>query len=95
MDSKLKIALRKVCSPLLTPLEAGEENYSTRPSHRIVLNVIGILFSLLATIVCIVSPKENLSFLIPAIVFYGTGVTALIVGLLGTDRAVAKIWGSK
>ena len=34
-------------------------------------------------------------YLLPVLLFGGAGSIGLVVGCLGTDRAVAKIWGSK
>lgn len=33
--------------------------------------------------------------IIPTVVFLGVGLVCEIVGLLGSDRAVAKIWKAK
>jgi hypothetical protein len=37
----------------------------------------------------------NAGFVLPALVFGTVGVVALVVGGLGNDRAVARIWGNK
>jgi hypothetical protein len=33
--------------------------------------------------------------MVPIVVFYGISLVALVVGLLGNDRAVARIWGNR
>jgi hypothetical protein len=39
--------------------------------------------------------SDQLGGLIPILVFFVIGFVCLIVGFLGSDRAVAKIWGSR
>lgn len=56
---------------------------------------MGCLFSGMATAVFIFLPADDLGYLIPVLVFGVAGVISLLVGLIGTDRAVAKIWGSR
>ena len=92
--SPMKTFFRKLFSPILTPLEAGDAPFQSKPSHRHILLVIGVIFSGLASVVLILTPKEELGYLLPVIVFYGVGGTAIIVALLGNDRAVAKVWGN-
>ncbi len=92
----MKNQLRNLFAPLLNPLEAGNEPYNYKPSHRTILLAIAALFSLLATLVCVFSSGgESYGYLIPVVVFGGVASVGLIVGLLGSDRAVAKIWGNK
>ncbi|WP_414700635.1 hypothetical protein [Paraglaciecola sp. 2405UD69-4] len=37
----------------------------------------------------------SIGALVPIIVFFTVGFVAVIVGSLGTNRAVAKVWGTK
>jgi len=37
---------------------------------------------------------DDIGYLIPVVFFGGAGILCLLIGLLGNDRAVAKIWGS-
>lgn len=55
---------------------------------------MGCLFSALATLVFWLALESEPGYLIPVTVFGCIGIVSLIVGLLGTDRAVARIWGS-
>ena len=92
----MKSALRRVFAPILNIFEAGDEEYAYSPSHRKILLVVGSLFLFL----CAGISGVGLHFgqggaVIPAVVFLGLGSTSIIVGTLGTDRAVAKIWGNK
>lgn len=91
----MKEQLRKLCSPVLKIFERGDEPYNYKPLNRKILIVMGLLFSGLATGVFYVSPSGNYGFLLPVIVFYTVGIVCIIVGVLGNDRAVAKIWGNR
>ena len=55
---------------------------------------MGCLFTGLATAVFIFLPGDDLGYLLPVFVFGAGGIIGLLVGLIGTDRAVAKIWSS-
>ena len=92
----MKKKLRSLFAPVLNILESGDEEYSYRPSHRKILMVMGSLFFVLSTlsgISAVVSGQWG--GLIPILVFFVVGFVCVIVGFLGTDRAVAKIWGSR
>ena len=87
--------LRSVCYPLLNIFERGDEDFVHRPMNRKILIVVSTMFSILASAIILFAPKDDLGFLIPVVIFYGVGFTGLIISFLGTDRAVAKIWGGK
>jgi len=91
----MKLLLRKLFSPILKPFESGTEPYGYKPANRAILLILGSLFSGLALAVSIFSPGDDMSYLFPVIVFGGGGALSLIIGFLGTDRAVVKIWGQK
>lgn len=91
----MKKFLRTLFSPILNPLEAGEAPYAYKPSHRTVLLVMSLLFSVLAVLVLIFNTEGDIGYLFPAVVFGLLALVGLIVGLLGSDRAVAKIWGNR
>ncbi|PCI65204.1 MAG: hypothetical protein COB26_13035 [Piscirickettsiaceae bacterium] len=92
----MKALLRKACLPILRVFESGEEAYAYQSSHRKILLVVGGLFLFLSIIsaVAAVYASQPGAF-IPFTVFFLVGLVCEIVGLLGNDRAVAKIWGSK
>lgn len=90
----MKTTLRQVFAFLLTPLEAGSAAYGYKPSHRNVLLILGALFTLLALGVAVLAVGKALTYYFPVVVFGCLGIGALIVGSLGSDRAVAKIWGN-
>jgi isoprenylcysteine carboxyl methyltransferase (ICMT) family protein YpbQ len=92
----MKKSLRKLFLPILNIFESGEEEYIYKKSHRKILLVMGVLFlflSIVSAIATIVS--SQMGGLIPFLVFFAVGAVCEIVGFLGSDRSVAKIWGSK
>ncbi|MCK4709761.1 MAG: hypothetical protein KAU21_14165 [Gammaproteobacteria bacterium] len=91
----MKNKLRIICSPILNLFESGTEPFVYQPSHRVILIVMGCLFSALATMVFLFAQGADPGYLIPVLVFGAVGLVSLVVGGLGKDRAVAKIWGSK
>lgn len=91
----MKKLLRALFSPILNLFESGNEAYDYKPSNRIILIIIGWLFSGLAILLFAFAPGDDLSFLFPVIVFGGIGLLALLIGFIGTDHAVSKIWGSR
>lgn len=57
---------------------------------------MAFLFSMLTLLVVVFAPRDNgLGYLFPVIIFGSVSFVCLTVGALGTDRAVAKIWGSR
>ena len=92
----MKDALRKLFSPILNPFEQGNDPYHYKSMNRKILLVISIIFSGLATLVCYLIPAESdPGYYIPVVVFGSLGLVGLVVGFLGNDRAVAKIWNNK
>jgi uncharacterized membrane protein (Fun14 family) len=91
----MKPLLRKLFSPILNIFEAGDEPYAYKPLNRKILVVIGVLFLCLVSVVGYLSfDKGEVGYLIPVAVFSCISLVTLVVGLLGNDRAVAKIWGN-
>jgi hypothetical protein len=91
----MKQSLRKIFSPILNLFESGTEEYAYKPTHRSILTAVGCMFSGLAALVMFLAQGEDPGYFFPVVIFGGAGLMCLIVGLLGTDRAVAKIWGSR
>ncbi len=92
----MKETLRTLCSPILKPFESGDEPYVYKPLNRKILLVMSFLFLALSTAVFLLAPEgSGMSYLFPGIVFGTVGLACLIVGALGNDRAVAKIWGNR
>lgn len=89
----MKQVLRKLCQPLLQRLEQGTEPYVYKPLNRKLLIVAGCLFLFLAlglAVALMLSGK--LAALLPLIVFVALGFLCLVVGWVGSDRAVSKLW---
>ena len=94
--SAMKQVLIRTFWFILKHFEHGERNYVYKPMNRIILLVVGILFCALAITTLIFSfSTSGYGFLIPLIVFSMVGCVCLVVALLGSDQAVAKIWGNR
>jgi uncharacterized Tic20 family protein len=92
----MKMAFRRLFSPLLNYFEAGNGKFNYRKSHRIALIVSGCLFLILALVSLLAALyTSQFAAFIPLFVFITTSLICLVVGILGNDRAVATIWGSK
>ncbi|MBL1274875.1 MAG: hypothetical protein COB30_002195 [Ectothiorhodospiraceae bacterium] len=92
----MKNSFRKLFSPVLNIFESGDDPYAYKPLNRKILLVIGVLFSGLASVVAYLSlDAGEVGFLIPVLVFSGIAFVTLVVGLLGNERAVSKIWGNR
>jgi hypothetical protein len=94
----MKNLFRTIFAPILNIFEKGDEPYAHKPLNRKILIVFGVMLSgLVAGIVAISSQTDTslMEYIIPVVVFGLVALVALVVGLLGTDRAVAKIWGGK
>ena len=91
----MKSLLRQLFKPLLNPLERGDGDYVYKPSHRIILIVISTLFLFLASLSLFLAPAGQWGYLIPVVVFGGAGLFCILVGSIGKDIAVARLWGSR
>lgn len=91
----MKQQLRKVFFPLLKLFESGDEAFTYKPSQRLILKFVSFMFLGLAALVVLIGQDAASDYLFPVIIFALIGFTGLIVGFLGTDRAVAKIWGNR
>lgn len=92
----MKTMLRKIASPILNYFESGEEDYTYKESHRKILIAVGILFLLISSISLVVTIKTGqYGGMIPILVFLSAGLVCGIVGFLGTDQAVARIWKTR
>jgi len=92
----MKAHLRKVFSPILDIFESGNGEFRYKASYRTILIAVGALFFLLSFVsLATAFYAEQLGAWVPFIVFFIVGSVCEIVALLGSDRAVAKIWGNK
>lgn len=92
----MKTVFRKLCSPILGVFESGEGEYVYKSSHRRILIVLGGI-CLVISIISLIATIQTSEFggILPILVFFITGLVCEIVGLLGTERAVARIWSRK
>ncbi|BFM51386.1 hypothetical protein [Marinomonas sp. THO17] len=89
----MKALLKQICTPILKPFENGTGEFDYKPSHRKVLLFLGILCLVIAAIsVYVALLTGQVAGIIPVILFGVTGLVCEVVGLLGSDRAVARIW---
>jgi hypothetical protein len=92
----MKTLLRKIFSPILNYFESGDDEYNYKPSHRIILNIVGCLFLFLSSVILIYGfTYSQMGSLIPGIIFLSVSIICIVVGSLGNERAVSKIWGNK
>lgn len=89
----MKSTLQKIFSPVLNLFESDADQYIYKPSHRIALIVMGLLFLVLAGGSLYASiTASQWGGIVPIVVFLLIGIVCEIVGWLGSDRAVATIW---
>lgn len=89
-------SLRKIFAPILNLFESGEGPYVYRPSHRKTLIGVGVLFLFLSLISLYFALMAGGSgAFVPVLVFPIVSLVCLVVGVLGNERAVATIWGSR
>lgn len=91
----MKKIIRMLFSPVLNVFESGTEAYEYKKSHRVILVAIGVLFSALATGVFWLARGADIGYLFPVVIFGLIGIVCLLIAYAGSDRAVAKIWGSR
>jgi hypothetical protein len=92
----MKKQLRTIFLPILRMFESGEDEYHYKKSHRKVLNIMSLLFFFLSAYSAVVAIiASQLAGLLPIIAFFLIGFVCAVVGLLGSDRAVSKIWSRK
>ena len=92
----MKNSLRKIFSPLLRYFESGDGEFTYKQSHRKILIAVGFLFLAVSLFALYISIKTSqLGGIFPILIFLLAGLVCEIVGFLGSDRAVAKIWKSR
>lgn len=91
----MKKILRRLFSPILNLFESGTGPYAYKASHRTILLIMGGLFCGLAVLVLYFAQGADLGYFLPVLIFGGGGLLSLLIGFLGSDRAVAKVWGSR
>lgn len=90
----MKDLLRTLFRPILAPFEK-EGQYVYKKSHRVILVVVSAMFFFLASLSWFLSPAGSVEYLFPVLIFGGAGFVGLVIGVLGKDVAVARLWGSR
>lgn len=92
----MKAQLRKFFAPILNRFEEGEGEYNYKNSHRTILKIVGTLFLLLSAVsLAAAFATTQTGAALPFVVFFCASSVCLIVGFLGNNRAVARIWRNK
>ncbi|WP_394170767.1 hypothetical protein [Saccharospirillum alexandrii] len=92
----MKNTLRHLFQPILRIFESGDDQFRYDKSHRKILLAVGVLFLFLSAISAVLAINSaQLGGLVPVLAFFLIGFVCIVVGTLGSDKAVAKIWGNK
>jgi len=92
----MKQILRTLFSPILNIFEKGDDPFEYKSLNRKILIFMGFIFAGLATLVVLFVPEGvGLGYLIPVVVFGFVALINSVVGFLGNERAVTKIWGDR
>ena len=92
----MKTLLNKLFSPILNVFEKNNDEYVYRSLNRKIVLFISLVFLLLAFALPIAIPKLILmGYWFVMLVFGCLGLVGLIVASLGSDKAVAKLLGSR
>ncbi len=88
--------LRKVFMPLLIIFERNNEAFVVRSKNRGIILFVSLVFGLLAFALPLYMPQMiQMGYWFVMIVFGLMSFVGLVVGLLGSDKAVAKLLGSR
>lgn len=94
--SSIKASARQIFSPILSPLEDSPKPYAYTRKSRLILWIMSVLFIGLAIALAVWLPgKTDSTVWIPVSVFGLLGTFGSLVAWLGTDKAVARVWGSR
>jgi hypothetical protein len=92
----MKQILRTLFSPILNIFEKGDDPFEYKSLNRKILIFMGLIFAGLAMLVVLFVPEGiGFGYLIPVVVFGFVALITLVVGFLGNERAVTKIWGDR
>ena len=88
--------LKKLFSPVLNVFEQNNDEYITRSLNRKIVLFVSLVFALLAFALPLFMPVlVEMGYWFVMIVFGSLSAVGFIVGLLGSDKAVAKLLGSR
>ena len=88
--------LKNIFSPILNIFENNNDEFIYRSLNRKIVLFISVVFSLLAFALPLFMPKLiQMGYWFVMLVFGALSFVGLIVGILGSDKAVAKLLGSR
>ena len=92
----MKTIFKKIFSPILNIFEKNNDEFLYRSLNRKIVLFISAVFFLLAFVLPFFMPQLfKMGYWFVMIVFGSLSLVGLIVGLLGSDKAVAKLLGSR
>ncbi|MEH6519146.1 MAG: hypothetical protein V7742_20895 [Halioglobus sp.] len=92
----MKNGLTRMFWPILKFFETDDDPVNYKKSHRVALNGVGGLFIFLSLVSAVTAYSTGgVGSFIPMIIFFCAGMVAVVVGALGSNSAVSKIWGTK
>lgn len=92
----MKNLAKKIFAPLLNIFEKNNEDFVYRALNRkIVLFISSVFFVLAFGLPAYMPQLIEMGFWFVMLVFGALSMVGLVVGLLGSDKAVAKLLGSR
>ncbi len=92
----MKTFLQNLFAPILSIFENNNEAFVVKSLNRKIVLFISLVFSLLAFALPLYMPQLiEMGYWFVMLVFGALGLTGFVVGLLGSDKAVAKLLGSR
>lgn len=92
----MKERMTKLFWPILKRFETDRPVTNYKKSYRTILIFVGGLFLVLSSVSGLAAVyADQPGALIPVVIFFGVGLVSLVVGTLGSDSAVASIWGTR
>ncbi len=92
----MKVLFKNIFSPILNIFENNNNEFIYRSLNRKIVLFISVVFSLLAFALPVFLPQlVQMGYWFVMLVFGALSFTGLVVGLLGSDKAVAKLLGSR
>ena len=92
----MKDRLRQLFHPVLRFFENDSDEFQLTPTNRKVALFISATFVIIAFLLPIIASAQPFTaYIFPVAVFGGIGLIGLVVGILGSDHAVAKLVGNR
>jgi hypothetical protein len=92
----MKNTIKTIFSPILNIFEKNNDEFIYRSLNRKIVLFISVVFSLLAFALPYFMPQlVEMGYWFVMIVFGAISLVGLIVAILGSDKAVAKLLGSR